>query len=152
LVGIYKTTKTDGIGQVNFLPDKVITNTKAAFNVGGLTQASVDSNAKYIGPPAPGTVGTRAYIYGPLQRFFNFSLIKNTKITERVSLEFRAQALNVFNMTNFLPNNGGSPNPGAGGQTTIGSAFGQMSYAYRDSSGTVDPGGRIIEWVFRLNF
>jgi len=42
--------------------------------------------------------------------------------------------------TNFMPNN------------NIGSAFGQTTSAYRDSSGTVDPGGRILEWVFRLNF
>ena len=71
-------------------------------------------------------------------------MIKQTKITERFNLEFRAQALNIFNITNFLPNNGG--------QTQIGSSFGQTTAAYRDTSGTVDPGGRILEFVFRLNF
>ena len=57
-----------------------------------------------------------------------------------MNLEFRGQVLNAFNLTNFQPNNG------------IGSAFGQTTAAYRDTSGTVDPGGRILEWVFRLNF
>ena len=140
LVGNYKTTDSTGKGQVTFLPQSIIDNTKAAFAQGGLTPANLDPNAKYIGPAAPGTVGYKSYIYLPVWRFFNFSLIKTTKITERVNLEFRGQVLNAFNLTNFQPNNG------------IGSAFGQTTAAYRDTSGTVDPGGRILEWVFRLNF
>lgn len=140
VLGNYKSTDSTGKGIVTFLPDQVIFNTKAAFNQGGLSQSQVDPNSKYIGPPAPGTIGTRAYFHLPVWRFFNFSLIKTTKITERTDIEFRAQALNAFNLTNFQPNN------------NIGSAFGQTSAAYRDSSGTVDPGGRILEFVFRLNF
>ena len=46
----------------------------------------------------------------------------------------------VEHITNFLPNN------------NIGSSFGQTTTAYRDSLGAVDPGGRILEFVFRLNF
>jgi hypothetical protein len=30
--------------------------------------------------------------------------------------------------------------------------FGQVGSAYRDISGTVDPGGRILEFVLRVNF
>ena len=56
-------------------------------------------------------------------------------------MEFRAQALNVFNITNFLP----------GGNTTS-SGFGQITTAYQDLSGTVDEGGRILEFVLRVNF
>jgi hypothetical protein len=82
----------------------------------------------------------RAYFYLPWQRHFDFSLIKQTKITESINLEFRSQALNIFNLSNFVPNN------------NIGSSFGQTTTAYRDSSGTVDPGGRILEFVFRLKF
>ena len=140
MVGNYKSTNANGVGVVTFLPDSVINNTKAAFNQGGLTPANLDPNSKYIGPAAAGTVGQRAYITLPVWRFFNYSLIKTTKITERVNLEFRGQCLNCFNLVNFQPNN------------NIGSAFGQTTAAYRDSSGTVDPGGRILEWVFRLNF
>ncbi|HEV2690324.1 MAG TPA: TonB-dependent receptor, partial [Bryobacteraceae bacterium] len=144
MVRNYKFTNANSIGQVNYLPQSVIDNTKAAFNQGGFTQAQVDPNAKYIGPAPPGTVGYKAFVHLPWQRHFDFSLIKQTKITERFNLEFRAQALNIFNITNFLPNNGG--------QTQIGSSFGQTTTAYRDTSGTVDPGGRILEFVFRLNF
>ncbi len=140
MIGNYKATNANGVGIVTFLPDSVITNTKAAFNQGGLSQTSVDPNSKYIGPAAAGQVGMRAYFYLPWWRFYNFSAVKRTKIWESVDLEFRAQCLNCFNLTNFQPNNG------------IGSAFGQTTAAYRDSSGTVDPGGRILEFNFRLNF
>ena len=140
MIGSYKSTQSTGIGLVTYLPDSVINNTKAAFNVGGFTPGQVDPNSKYISPAAPGTVGCRCYFYLPWERFFNFSLIKQTRIHETVNLEFRAQALNVFNLTNFTPNN------------NIGAKFGQTDAAYRDTSGTVDPGGRILEFVFRLNF
>ncbi len=140
MVGIYKSTAANGVGLITYLPDSVINNTKAAFAQGGLTPANLDPNSKYIGPAAAGTVGYRAFITLPVWRFFNYSLIKQTKITERVNFEFRGQCLNCFNITNFQPNN------------NVGSAFGQITAAYRDSSGTVDPGGRILEWVFRLNF
>ena len=62
---------------------------------------------------------------------------------------FRAQALNVFNLTNFLlfvPGSGITPT------MTINSGFGQTTGAYRDLSNTNDPGGRILEFVLRLNF
>jgi len=140
MTGIFKGTSSTGVGFVNYLPQSVIDNTKAAFAQGGLTPATLDPNAKYIGPAGPGQVGYKAYVYLPIWRFFNYSVIKNTKITERVNLEFRGQCLNCFNLTNFQPTN------------NIGSSFGQITAAYRDSSGTVDPGGRILEWVFRLNF
>jgi hypothetical protein len=34
----------------------------------------------------------------------------------------------------------------------IGTSLGQVTSAYRDISGTVDPGGRILEFVLRVNF
>jgi hypothetical protein len=55
-----------------------------------------------------GTLGNvgRNTLVGP--RFFNldFSLIKNTRITERVSAQFRAEFFNIANITDFV-------NPGA---------------------------------------
>src|SRR6185437_1253215 len=115
----------------------LITNTMAAFNVGGLTPAQVDPNAPYISPAPVGQLGGRVSFFLPWQRHFDVSLVKNTRITERVSLSLRAQALDVFNWTNFLPDG------------NIGSSFGQVGGAYRDISGTVDPGSRILEFVAR---
>ena len=56
-------------------------------------------------PNAVGTFGNsgRGNLRGP--RFFNTDLgvVKNTKISERVSLQFRAEFFNVFNNVNFRP-------------------------------------------------
>jgi hypothetical protein len=72
-------------------------------------------------------------------------VIKVTRITEKANVELRAQALNIFNLTNFTPDNGGNG-------SAINGTFGQIGSAYRDISGTVDPGGRILEFVLRVNF
>ena len=158
LQGMMQINKTQnpvtGIPQVYYLPTPVaptgltsanntnfITNTQAAFGANNLTPAQVDPNAAYIGPAGPGQWGCLCYVYLPWQRHADVSLIKVTHIRESVTLEFRAQALNVFNITNFLPGTGNTS-----------STFGQITSAYRDISGTYDPGGRILEFVARLNF
>ena len=140
MVGIYKTTGTDGKGIVYYLPPAIIANSQAAFQTGGKTLRDLNPSAPYIGPSAPGTLGYRSYVYGPWQRHFDVSLVKLTRIHEKANVEFRAQALNVFNQNSFLLG------------SNIGNSFGQITSAYRDTNGTVDPGGRILEFVLRLNF
>ena len=58
--------------------------------------------------PAPGTFGNagRNILDGPGFQNVNLSLVKNTDLTERVNLQFRAEAFNLFNHPNFnLPDN-----------------------------------------------
>jgi hypothetical protein len=167
-MGVYKTSSITAAGKaqgtVYYLPppgpapaggynstnnNNIVTNTMAAFNVGNLTPAQVNPNAPYISPAPAGQLGGRLALYLPWQRHFDVSLVKKTRISERVNLEFRAQALDVFNWTNFLPDNAAI---GGSSSTTIGSTFGQIGNAYRDISGTVDPGSRILEFVMRVNF
>jgi hypothetical protein len=56
---------------------------------------------------APGTFGSagRDILRGP--RFFNtdMGLLKNTKIRERMNLQFRAEFFDIFNNVNFQPPN-----------------------------------------------
>ena len=146
MVNIRKATGSDGKGIVYFLPQDLINNSLAAFNTGGFTPSQLDPNKPYIGPAAAGQLGWRGYIHQNWNRFFDASLVKKTRIREGMNVEFRATALNVFNMTNF--------GVGASGTNynNIGSAFGQVSGAYRDISGTVEPGGRILEFMLRFNF
>jgi hypothetical protein len=119
-----------------------INNTQAAWNANNLTPGQVDPSAPYIGPPAAGQMGCiKCYLYLPWQRHIDVSLIKVTHLKESATLEIRAQALNVFNLTNFLP-----------GASNTSSTFGAVTSAYRDISGTYDPGGRILEFVARINF
>ena len=145
-------TATSGpIGAVEYLPQSLIDNTNAAFEVNGKTLANLDPNAPYIGPAdQPGQLGQRIMLYGPAQQKWDFSLAKKTNIGEHANVEFRMQALNAFNLTNFLlfvPGNGITTTLGVNG-----TGFGQTSGAYRDLSNTNDPGGRIIEFSLRLNF
>jgi hypothetical protein len=146
MVSIRKATGTDGKGIVYFLPQSLINNTLAAFNSGGYTPAQLDLNAPYLGPAPAGQLGWRGALRQNWNRFFDTSVVKRTRIRESMNVEFRATALNVFNMTNF--------GVGASGTNynNIGSAFGQVSGAYRDISGTVEPGGRILEFMLRFNF
>jgi hypothetical protein len=145
-------TATSGpIGAVFYLPQTLVDNTNAAFEVNGKTLANLDINAPYIGPAdQAGELGQRAFLYGPWQQKWDFSLLKKTYIKERANVEFRVQALNAFNRTNFL-----LFVPGNGITTTLavnGTNFGQTTGAYRDLSNTNDPGGRIVEFSLRFNF
>ena len=61
----------------------------------------------FVIPPA-GTFGNsgRNILDGPGYQSVNASLIKNTSLTERVNLQFRAETFNLFNHPNFnLPDN-----------------------------------------------
>jgi hypothetical protein len=58
--------------------------------------------------PAPGTFGNagRNILNGPGFQNVNISLMKNTALSERINLQFRAEAFNLFNHPNFnLPDN-----------------------------------------------
>ena len=77
--------------------------------------------------PAPaGTVycqnllgnGSKNDVYGPGLIDFDFSVVKDTHVTEKVNVQFRAETFNIFNRANFNPplvnnfvfNQDGSPN------------------------------------------
>jgi hypothetical protein len=140
-VGVYKTTGSNGVGILYDMPLSIIQNTQAAYNsVSGLT---FDPAAPYIGwQTTPGEIGYYEYLRAPWQKHLDISVIKRTKIRESINCEFRAQALNVMNITNFY----------LGGAAISSSAFGQITSAFRDTNNAVDPGGRILEFVARINF
>jgi hypothetical protein len=65
-------------------------------------------NQSAFADPAPGTFGTspRNGYYGPGYASTDFSVIKNTKITERIGTQFRIEMYNIFNRTNLAPPSG----------------------------------------------
>jgi hypothetical protein len=150
-VNLPATATSPAQGAVYYLPQSLIDNTNAAFEVNGKTLRDLDPNAPYIGPAdQPGQFGQRVFLYGPGQQKWDFSLVKKTSVTERVNFEFRMQALNAINRTNFLlfvPGNGITTTLGVNG-----TGFGLTQGAYKDLSNTNDPGGRIVEFALRLNF
>ncbi len=81
----------------------------------------------YFGDAAPGS------IYGPGAMDFDMALYKDFHFTERTMLEFRAEAFNVFNHTNF-----------SGVQTALGAGN------YGEVTSALDP--RIMEFALRFSF
>ncbi|HEV7512094.1 MAG TPA: TonB-dependent receptor [Candidatus Acidoferrum sp.] len=83
----------------------------------GLFTAGAPLSPFYV--PCANTIGTsrRNQLIGPGLVQLDMSLIKNTKITERMAMQFRWEVFNVLNRGNFnyLPN------------FTLGSAFGQLT-------------------------
>jgi len=142
MINVRKTTDANGNGQLFWLPQSIIDNTNAAFEVNGKTLKDLDLRKPYLGPATtPGQNGYQLYAYGPWFSKFDVSLVKRTRIHERHEIELRAQALNVANHTNFNLGTGAASN----------AAFGQVTTAYRDINTTSDPGSRIIEFVLRYN-
>jgi hypothetical protein len=133
-----------GNGIVLDLPQSLINNSLAAFQ---LIPQAVDPNAPYVGPAlTPGQWGNQVFLYGPWLQKWDISLAKRTKIGEHQSVEFRAQALNIFNHPNFFLV------PNSTGNITINSLFGQTRNAYNDINSTNDPGSRLLEFQLRYSF
>ncbi len=156
--------RKDPNGTVFFLPEDIILNTRRAFN----TSATSATGYSALGAPAgrfiapagfgnclQGFVGSCGFsdvvLSGP--RFFrtDMSIVKKVHFTERTNLEFRTEFLNAINNINFFV--GGSAAVDAPAVLNFNSAlFGTTTNAYQDISTTNDPGGRLIQFVLRLNF
>jgi len=80
------------------------------------------------------------FIVAPLFTRFEFSAKKRFPFARRGSFDVEIDALNLFNAVDF-----NNPFSAQGGSNVIGSA-------YQDISNTFDPGGRLIQLVFRVNW
>jgi hypothetical protein len=153
----------DGAKIAYFLPQDIVDNTIRAFNTSATSATGYGSagapTGRYIAPASSGSCievysgqcgGTSLILYGPHLTKFDISAVKKTKIGERVNIELRGELLNAFNNINFLV---GSPNNDTNTATNFSSTtFGQVTQAYNDQSTTYDPGGRLIQFVLRINF
>ena len=77
-----------------------------------------------------------------VKQITNLPLISRNESDFITNFELRGEFLNAFNNVNFF---------GAIG-TFSGATFAQVNDAYRDSSNTNDPGGRLVQIVARINF
>jgi hypothetical protein len=158
-VGVYK--EADGF--VYSLPADIRLNTYRANNLamnatgGGYTQGV--PTGRFIAPASYGGC-MQAYsgncgfqnlvLKGPAFYRADLSLVKKLRFTERINGEMRAEFLNAFNNINFLVGNAGNDVNTLGGLNSL--TFGRITEGYRDLSTTNDPGGRLVQLVFRLNF
>ena len=140
---------------VTMLPDDIILNTRRAFSPDATSATGYGSlgvpEGRYIAPDnsesctelrngdcAPRTLLIRA----PWFSRFDVSLSKRFETGSRVNFELRVDVLNVFDNINF--ENVANPGSGAG--------IFQADEAYRDPSNTFDPGGRLGQIVWRINW
>ncbi|MGA8340614.1 MAG: hypothetical protein WB781_01640, partial [Candidatus Sulfotelmatobacter sp.] len=137
-LGVSGTTASSIIGNTGTRPNVSgpISYTKTAaqwFNT-----SVFSAPACVTGPDCYGNLGFDA-IRGPGHNNFDLSLLKNFAFTERFRMEFRAEAFNAFNHTQFE----GNANLGGIG-TNVGSGnFGQITSAYD---------GRQLQLALKLMF
>ena len=163
---LQKVTKMrfDGaLKEAYFLPADIILNTRRAFNVSATDPTGYGTlgvpTGRYIAPASRGNCieaftgqcgTTNLVLTGPRFDRYDLSVIKKFRITEKTNFELRAEFLNAFNHINYIVGNPANDVNTIGG---FGNAtFGQVTQAYRDTSTTNDPGGRLVQIVARFNF
>jgi hypothetical protein len=91
-------------------------NLVAPITISGDPSQWITNAATAFSLPATGSFGNfgRNVVYGPGFTDVDLSIVKNTKLTERVNLQFRADAFDLLNHPNF-----GQPGPLAANGSTI---------------------------------
>jgi hypothetical protein len=140
---------------VSMLPEDIILNTRRAFNTSATSSTgysdlgvpegryfapanSVDCIQLYSGQCAQRTLLVRA----PWFTRFDISFGKRFLTSKRLNFELRFDLLNAFDNVNFNP----VANPGTG------ATIFQTNSAYSDINNTFDPGGRLGQIVWRINW
>jgi len=98
--------------------------------------------------PAPGTFGNlrRGFVRQPGLKNVDFSVAKNWKVREKYGIQFRAEAFNLFNTTNF---NGFDPGLGASFNTNgTFTGFNNTNFGRLNS----DRGPRNIQFGIKFTF
>jgi Carboxypeptidase regulatory-like domain len=131
------------------------TSTACASDANIVGYVAEDSTARFVqtGTGAFGNAG-RNILNSPGLNIWNMSIFKSTKLTERFTLQFRAETYNTFNHRNFsigLPTNNGSldqvtnPNPFAAAYVNVdaGSDF-LNSRTFNGGSRTMQLGLKLV--------
>jgi Carboxypeptidase regulatory-like domain len=131
--------KTEQTGAVFYVPSSLLTPNLQKVNTAVISPCNT-----------PGALCQKLFVNGPQFFVANISVVKTTKITERVNVEIRMEALNAFNNANFYYACGVSTTPCS--ISLQSSSFGKIAGNYSDFNTNQDPGGRIIQLVGRINF
>jgi hypothetical protein len=140
------------------LPQDIIDNTRRAFATDPTSSTGYSAEGvptgRFLAPPSTpeclalniGDCGTprNLYVRSPLFTRFDFSFKKRFPLVGRASFDLQLDLLNVFDNVNFNSTFDTEPTGGA-------IAF-QTTTAYTDINTTYDPGGRIGQIVWRINW
>jgi len=138
------TNKTAVAGAVTYVPSSLLTTGNTTANTAVFQPCNV-----------AGSLCSKPFFTGPSFFRADISLVKTTKITERINFEMRMEALNAFNDADFYW--AGGPGTSPQSVSTQSTRFGLMGSnntngAYTDINTTQDPGGRVVQLVGRINF
>ncbi|HZS56064.1 MAG TPA: hypothetical protein VFA65_16800 [Bryobacteraceae bacterium] len=147
-LGVYKTTSPSP-GAVWYVPQSLLGPSGTGVNTASLNACTI-----------PGQFCSRVFLYGPSFWDCDWSLQKVTKIKEKMTLDLRLEALNVFNTANFLwgdAYNASGYSAGSSFFSTVSAnlqnpAFGRITSAYQDLDSTDNVGGRMVQLVVRFTF
>ncbi len=143
----------------NFVPGQSVTTPASWPN----SHYNIDAFAvepTYDGTPGAtiGTVGRNA-LRGPAYFQLDLSGVKNFVITERVTMQFRADIFNIFNHPNFANPDGGictSVQPvsilGPASCAVVNTNFGRVGQTIADANGTQIGGGTARQTQFSIKF
>jgi hypothetical protein len=141
-------------GTVFMLPDDVILNTRRAYSSSSTSLSGYGAlgapEGKYIAPASTenctqlfaGDCAPRnIFLHGPIFTRFDMSWKKTFPFSQRANFALEIDVLNIFDNINFNP----AFDPGSG-------TIFDVTSAYTDISGTYDPGGRLGQIVWRVNW
>lgn len=151
---------------VYWLPDDIIQNSQRAFSTDPFSASGYGATfggapqGRFIAPAGYGNCQQRytgdcgfnnLVIYGPSFLKLDVSVSKKFSLGEKRNIELRATFLDALNRPNFRV---GGWNADVVTSGCCGSTFGQLGNgtAYQDISTTNDPGGRLVDLMFRFNF
>ncbi len=164
-------TGTDNKTHVYMLPDDIIQNSIKAYNTDPTSAtgysalgvptgryfvpvSAADPNANPTGcisgynTQCTGNTALHHYVHGPAFFRADISFGKRFEVTKRVWADMRVDVLNILNNIDYFGTtlSGGSP------YTYTATSNYEVTSAYRDSSNTQDPGGRLMQLSFRFSF
>jgi hypothetical protein len=136
------------------LPQDIIDNTIRAFSTSPTASgygALGAPTGRYLAPAngpdciqevrgdcAPSDV----FVTGPIFTRVDLNMRKRFPIRGKVNFDLAVDVMNVFNAINF----------DAVAQAGSGATINQVTQSYQDPNVTFDPGGRVMQLVFRINF
>ena len=146
---------TSGKQLLFILPQDIIDNTIKAFSTSATSATGYGSlgppSGRYFAP-ANGPDCLQAvngdcaphdhWVIGPKIVNFDLSAVKRTTVFGRTNFEFRAELLNAFNNINYV----------AVAQTGNSATINQITAAARDVNNTQNPGGRLVQFVWRVTW
>ena len=145
-----------GTTTVYTLPQDIIDNTIRAFSTDPTSTTGFGAlgapTGRYIAPASSpncirvytGDCGeaNRIYVMTPAFARFDLSVKKRFPLVGRANVEFEFDLLNVFDNINFTPVLAASSS----------ATLNQTTSAYQDTANTFDPGGRLGQIIWRVNW